>query len=78
MNLIDLRQQFFGTGILIGNAACQDNTTPNVINPRTDGGGVYPPPPLRFFPDSVKTAARSVAKFGMTILTFIAHITRKY
>ena len=48
------------------------------INPRTDGGGqITALPPLRFFPDSVKTAARSAAKFGMTIPTFIAHITRK-
>ena len=41
------------------------------------GGGGYPPPPLRFIPDSVKTAARSGAKFGMTIPTFIAHISLK-
>ena len=49
------------------------------FNPRTDGGGaVIRPPPPRFVPDSVKTAARSAAKFGMTIPTFIAHITRKF
>ena len=48
-----------------------------VFNQRTDGGAVIRPPP-RFFPDSVKTAARRAAKFGMTIPTFIAHITRKF
>ena len=42
----------------------------------TGGADVRPPPEV--FPDSVKTAARSTAKFGMTISTFIAHITRKF
>ena len=40
------------------------------------GGGSDICPPWVFFSDSVKTAARSSAKFGMTIPTFIAHITR--
>ena len=38
-----------------------------MLNPRTDGGAVIRPPPLPpefFFPDSVKTAARSAAKFA--------------
>ena len=50
-----------------------------IFNPRTDGGGggISAPPP-EFFPDSVKTAARSAAKFGITIPTFIAHITRNF
>ena len=48
------------------------------LNQRTDGmGGGRISAPLRFFPDSVRTAARSAAKFGTTISTFIAHITRK-
>ena len=38
------------------------------------GGGLQEPPPLRFFEDSVKTAARSAAKFGDFIRTFIAHL----
>ena len=36
------------------------------INPRTAGGGGYQPP-LRFFADSEKTAARSAAKFAIAI-----------
>ena len=35
---------------------------------RPGGGGGYPhPPPLRFFADSEKTAARSVAKFVIAV-----------
>ena len=39
------------------------------FNPRTGGGGVdfNPPPPLRFFADSEKTAARSAAKFAIAV-----------
>ena len=48
------------------------------INPRTDGGAVIRPPPPRFFPDSVKTAARSAAKLVMTIPTFIAHLPENF
>ena len=39
-----------------------------VFNPRTAGGRLSaPPPPLRFFADSVKTAARSAAKFAIAV-----------
>ena len=38
------------------------------INPRpAGGGGVWAPPPLRFFEDSEKTAARSAAGFSPTL-----------
>ena len=51
------------------------------INPRTDGEGADIHPPLRFFPDSVKTAGRSAAKFNIDYfefnMTFIAHTTQK-
>ena len=40
------------------------------------GGGGYPPP-RRFFVDSGKTAARSAAKFGMTIPSSFLHIMCK-
>ena len=43
----------------------------------TGGGGGYPPP-LRFFADSGKTAARSAAKFGTTILSSILHMVCKF
>ena len=47
------------------------------FNPRTDGGaGIRPP--LRFFADSSKTAARSAAKFGIPIPTSIPHIVCKF
>ena len=36
------------------------------LNPRPDRGGVGAPPPLRFFADSEKTAARSAAGFWGT------------
>ena len=36
------------------------------FNPRQYGGGlVHPPPPLRFFADSEKTAARNAAGFWL-------------
>ena len=38
-----------------------------VINPRTAGAAVYPPPLSFFVVDSEKTAARSVAKFCIAI-----------
>ena len=37
------------------------------FNPRTAGGGRISPPPLRFFADSEKTAARSAAKFAIAV-----------
>ena len=38
------------------------------LNPRPDkGGGLVQPPPLRFFADSEKTAARSAAGFWGTL-----------
>ena len=38
------------------------------INPRPAGGGAFErPPPLRFFEDSEKTAARSAAGFSPTL-----------
>ena len=65
--------------VLLSDVSVQTCLFTLYVNLRTDrGGGGYPPPPLRFFPDSVKTAARSAAKFGMTIPTFIAHITLKF
>ena len=36
------------------------------LNPRRAGGGVFRHPPLRFFADSEKTAARSAAGFSPT------------
>ena len=39
-----------------------------VFNPRPAGGGAFErPPPLRFFEDSEKTAARSAAGFSPTL-----------
>ena len=37
------------------------------INPRPAGGAFERPPPLRFFEDSKKTAARSAARFSPTL-----------
>ena len=37
------------------------------INPRTGGGVISPPPPVRFFAVSEKTAARSAAKFAIAV-----------
>ena len=43
-------------------------TNTYLVNPRTGGGGVdFNPPPLRFFADSEKTAARSAAKFAIAV-----------
>ena len=39
----------------------------NYINPRPYRGGWCNPPPLRFFADSEKTAARSAAGFWATL-----------
>ena len=39
----------------------------HVLNPRTGGGGRVSAPPLRFFEDSEKTAARSGAKFCIAV-----------
>ena len=36
-----------------------------------------PPPPLRFFADSEKTAARSAAKFAIAVQPTIWHISKK-
>ena len=47
------------------------------INPRTAGGAVIRPPPLRFFADSGKTAARSTAKFAIAVQPTIWHISKK-
>ena len=52
-----------------------------VINPRPAGGGVWTPPPLRFFEDSKKTAARSAAGFSPTLspifsATFVKILTQ--
>ena len=39
-----------------------------LLNPRPAGGGAFErPPPLRFFDDSKKTAARSAAEFSPTL-----------
>ena len=46
------------------------------FNPRTDGGRISAPGG-RFFVDNGKTAARSAAKFGMTIPSFFLHIMCK-
>ena len=37
------------------------------LNPRPAGGAFERPPPLRFFEDSEKTAARSAAGFSPTL-----------
>ena len=53
-----------------------------IINPRpAGGGGVWTPPPLRFFEDSKKTAARSAAGFSPTLspifsATFVKILTQ--
>ena len=38
-----------------------------MFNPRRAGGGRLDAPPLRFFQDSEKTAARSAAKFSVPV-----------
>ena len=48
----------------------------NTLNPRTAGGAVIRPP-LRFFADSGKTAARSAAKFAIAVQPTIWHISKK-
>ena len=40
-------------------------------------GGAFRRPPLRFFRDSEKTAARSAAKFGTPYLASVPHIVCK-
>ena len=40
-------------------------------------GGGYHPPPLRFFADSEKTAARSAANFAIAVQPTIWHISKK-
>ena len=47
------------------------------VNSRTDGVEDIRPPPRRFFVVNAKTAARSAAKFGMTIPSFFLHIMCK-
>ena len=47
------------------------------FNPRTGGGGVDFNPPVRFFADSEKTAARSAAKFAIAVQPTIWHISKK-
>ena len=47
------------------------------FNPRTGGGVDFTPPPVRFFPDSEKTAARSAAKFAIAVQPTIWHISEK-
>ena len=44
-----------------------------IFNLRTAGGGGYPP--LRFFTDSEKTAARITAKFAIAVHPTIRHIS---
>ena len=44
---------------------------------RARPGGGYQPPPLRFFADSEKTAARSAAKFAIAVQPTIWHISKK-
>ena len=45
------------------------------LNPRTAEGHICaPPPPHRFFADSRKMAARSAAKFGITVHSSFAHL----
>ena len=48
------------------------------FNQRTDGGADIRPPPRRFFVDNGKTAARSAAKFGMTIPSSLLHMMCKF
>ena len=43
--------------------------TKRSVNPRTAGGRLSAPPPLRFFGDNEKTAERSAAKFCIAIHT---------
>ena len=50
----------------------------NAFNPRTDGGGAVIRPSLRFFGNSGRTAARSAAKFGMTIFTSVLHMVYNF
>ena len=45
---------------------------------RAGPGGVKPPPTLRFFADSEKTAARSAAIFGTPYPTSFPHILQKF
>ena len=50
-----------------------EHETWHSFNPRTDGGGRVSAP-RRFFVDYGKTAARSAAKFSMTIPLSFLHI----
>ena len=45
---------------------------------RAPTGGISAPLPLRFFMNSGKTAARSAAKFGMTIYLSILRVVCKW
>ena len=56
-------------GLEMGLKICPMKTSnrhPYKLNPRTAGGADIPPP-LRFFSDSEKTAARSAAKFAIAV-----------
>ena len=49
------------------------------FNTRTPGGGVdFRPPPLRFFADNAKTAARSAAALGIAVHSSFPHIVSKF
>ena len=49
-----------------------------VINTRTGGGGGQKCPPLRFFADSGKTAARSADIFSVPAENWITHLVSKF
>ena len=50
------------------------------ISTRTPGGGglISAPPPLRFFADNAKTAARSAAALGIAVHSSFPHIVLKF
>ena len=54
-----------GTGA--AGTICSEPISESDINPRPYRGGWCNPPPLRFFADSEKTAARSAAGFWATL-----------
>ena len=58
--------------IHLGNAdrayhTCLDSRKPHLALTRTPRGAGIRPPPLRFYIDSKKMTARSVAKFGIPV-----------
>ena len=68
---------FYSLCVEIGSVWSWHTPHDNLTLAPAGGGWFQPPPPLRFFADSEKTAARSAAKFAIAVQPTIWHISKK-